>query len=57
MLKAIDGCLLGRLTTFYPSLIPRATCDTPSTVGEMRVAPSMLCVTDDTKRDKAPGGL
>jgi hypothetical protein len=49
MLKAIGGCLLERLSTFYPSLIPRATCDTPSTVGEMRGAPTMLHTTDDTK--------
>jgi hypothetical protein len=49
MLKAIDGCLLEQLIIFYPSLIPQATCDTPSTVGETRRAPSTLHVTDDTK--------
>jgi hypothetical protein len=48
-LKAIDGCLLRQLTTFCLSLIPRATYDTPSTVGETREAPSTLCATDDTK--------
>jgi hypothetical protein len=48
-LKAIDDCLLGRLTTFYPSFIPRATCDMPSTVSETREAPSTLRATDDTK--------
>jgi hypothetical protein len=49
MLKAIGGCLLGQLIIFYPSLIPRATHDTPSTVSETRGAPSTLCATDDTK--------
>jgi hypothetical protein len=49
MLKAIGDCLLERLITFYPSLIPRATYDTPSTVGETRGAPSTLRATDDTK--------
>jgi hypothetical protein len=48
-LKAISGCLLGQLITFYLSLIPRATYDTPSTVDETRKAPSMLHATDDTK--------
>jgi hypothetical protein len=32
-----------------PSLIPRAICDMPSTVGETRGAPSMLRANDDTK--------
>jgi hypothetical protein len=49
MLKAIDGCSLGQLITFYPSLIPQAICGTPSTVGEMHGAPSMLCTNDDMK--------
>jgi hypothetical protein len=49
MLKAIGGCLLGQLIIFYPSLIPRATCDTPSTVVQMHGAPSTLRATDDTK--------
>jgi hypothetical protein len=49
MLKAIGGCLLGQLIIFYPSLIPRATYNTPSTVGETREAPSTLRTTDDTK--------
>jgi hypothetical protein len=49
MLKAIGDCSLGRLIIFYPSLIPRVIYDTPSTVGEMHGAPSMLCVNDDMK--------
>jgi hypothetical protein len=49
MLKAIDGYSLGQLITFYPSLIPQAICGTPSTVGEMRGAPSMLRANDNTK--------
>jgi hypothetical protein len=49
MLKAIGGCSLGQLITFYPSLIPRVTYDTPSTVGRTHGAPSMLHVTDDTR--------
>jgi hypothetical protein len=49
MLKAIGGCLLGQLTTFYPSLIARATYNTPSTVSGTRGAPSTLHTTDDTK--------
>jgi hypothetical protein len=49
MLKAIGGCSLGRLITLYPSLIPRAICGTPSTVGEMRGAPSTLHVSDDMR--------
>jgi hypothetical protein len=49
MLKAISGCSLGQLIIFYPSLIPRAICGTPSTVGEMLGAPSTLHVNDDMK--------
>ena len=49
MLKAIGGCSLGQLIIFYPSLIPRATYDMPSTVDETRGAPSTLHMTDDTK--------
>jgi hypothetical protein len=48
-LKAIGGCSLGRLIIFYPSLIPRAIYDMPSTVGEMRGAPSTLCANDDMR--------
>jgi hypothetical protein len=48
-LKIIGGCLVGQLTIFYLSLIPRATYDTPSTVNETRGAPSTLHVNDDTK--------
>jgi hypothetical protein len=49
MLKAIGGYLLGQLIIFYPSLIPRATYDTPSIVGETRGAPSTLRATDNMK--------
>jgi hypothetical protein len=49
MLKAIGGCSLGQLITFYPSLIPQAICGTPSTVDEMRGAPSMLHANDGAK--------
>jgi hypothetical protein len=49
MRKAISGCSLGQLITFYPSLIPRATYDTPSTVGGMHGAPSTLRAIDDTR--------
>jgi hypothetical protein len=48
-LKAIDGCSLGWLIIFYPSLIPRAIYDTPSTVGGTRGAPSMLHVNDNMR--------
>jgi hypothetical protein len=48
-LKDVVGCLLGQLTTFYLSLIIRATYDTPSTIDETREAPSTLHATDDTK--------
>jgi hypothetical protein len=48
-LKDTDGCSLGQLIIFYLSLIPRATYDIPSTVGEMRRFPSMLCANDDMK--------
>jgi hypothetical protein len=49
MLKSIGDCSLGRLITFYPSLIPQAICGTPSTIGETRGAPSMLRANNDTK--------
>jgi hypothetical protein len=49
MLKAIGGCSLGRLIIFYPSLIPQAICGTPSTIGEMREAPSTLRANDDMR--------
>jgi hypothetical protein len=49
MLNAIGGCSLGQLIIFYPSLIPRAICGTPSAVGEMHGAPSMLRANDDMK--------
>jgi hypothetical protein len=49
MLKAIEGCSLGQLIIFYPSLIPQAICGTPSTVGEMHGAPSTLRANDNMK--------
>jgi hypothetical protein len=49
MLKAIGGCSLGQLIIFYPSLIPRAICSTPSTVSKMHGAPSTLRANDDMK--------
>jgi hypothetical protein len=49
MLKDISGCSLRQIIIFYPSLTLRAICNTPSTVGETRGAPSMLRVNDDTK--------
>ena len=49
MLKAIGGCSLGQLIIFYPSLIPRAICGTPSTVGEMHRAPSTLRANNDMR--------
>jgi hypothetical protein len=48
-LKAIGGCSLGRLIIFYPSLIPRAICGTPSTVTEMRGAPSTFRANDNMR--------
>jgi hypothetical protein len=47
--RAIDDYSLGRPTTFYPSLIRRATYDTPSTVGGTHEAPSTLHANDDTR--------
>jgi hypothetical protein len=47
--KATGGCLLRQSITFYPSLILRMTCVTPSTTGGMRGAPSTLRMTDDMK--------
>jgi hypothetical protein len=49
MLKAIGGCSLEQPTTFYPSLIPWETYDTPSIVAETRGALSTLLATDDMK--------
>jgi hypothetical protein len=48
-LKAIGGCLLGQLITFYLSLIPQATYDTPSIVDETYRALSTLHAADDMK--------
>ena len=47
--RAISDYSLGRPTTFYLSLIRRATYDTPSTVGGTHEAPSMLRANDDTR--------
>jgi hypothetical protein len=47
--RAIDGYSLGRPTTFYLSLIRRATYDMPSTVGETHRAPSTPRANDDTR--------
>jgi hypothetical protein len=47
--RAISDYSLGRPTTFYLSPIHRATCDTPSTVGWTREAPSTLHANDDTR--------
>jgi hypothetical protein len=47
--RAIGDYSLGRPTTFYLSLIRRATCDTPSTVGGTHEAPSTLRANDDTR--------
>jgi hypothetical protein len=48
-LTAIDGYSLRRLIIFYPSLIPRATYGTPSTVGGTRRAPLTLHANDDMR--------
>jgi hypothetical protein len=47
--RAIDSYLLERPTTFYLSLIRRATYDTPSTVGETHEAPSTPRANDDMR--------
>jgi hypothetical protein len=47
--RAIGDYSLGQPTTFYLSLIRRATCDTPLTVGGTREAPSTLRANDDTR--------
>jgi hypothetical protein len=47
--RAIGGCSLGRPTTFYLSLIHRATYDMPSTVGKTHGAPSTPRANDDTR--------
>jgi hypothetical protein len=53
--RAIDDYSLGRPTTFYLSLIRRATYDTPSTVDETRGAPSTPRTNDDTKTRSGAG--
>jgi hypothetical protein len=47
--RAIGGYSLEQPTTSCHSLIRQAIYDTPSTVGEMRGAPSTLHVNDDTR--------
>jgi hypothetical protein len=47
--RAIGGCSLGQLITFYLSLIHRVIYDTPSTVGETHGASSMPRVNDNTR--------
>jgi hypothetical protein len=49
MLRAIGGCSLGQLISFYLSLILRAIYDTPSIVDRTRGAPSTLHVNDDMR--------
>jgi hypothetical protein len=47
--RAIGGFSLGQLIIFCLSLILRAIYDTPSTVGGMHGAPSMLRTNDNTR--------
>jgi hypothetical protein len=47
--RAISGCSLGWLTTFYLLLIRRVTYDMPSIVGETRGAPSTPRTNDDMR--------
>jgi surfactin synthase thioesterase subunit len=47
--RAIDGCSLGQLITFYLSLIHQVIYDMPSTVGEMHGSPSTPHTNDDTR--------
>jgi hypothetical protein len=47
--RAIGGCSLGQLITFYLSLIHRVIYDTPSTIGETHGAPSTPRANDDTR--------
>jgi hypothetical protein len=47
--RAIGGCSLGQLITFYLSLIHRVIYDTPSIVGETHGAPSTPLTNDDTR--------
>jgi hypothetical protein len=49
MSRAIGDYSLGRPTTFYLSLIRRATYETPSTVGGTHEAPSTLRANDDMR--------
>jgi hypothetical protein len=47
--RAIGGCSLGQLITFYLSLIHRVIYDTPSTVDETHGAPSTPRANDDKR--------
>jgi hypothetical protein len=49
MPRAIGGCSLGQLITFYLSLIHRVIYDTPSTISETHGAPSTPRANDDTR--------
>jgi hypothetical protein len=53
--RAIGGCSLKQLTTFYPLLIRQTIYDTPSTVGGTHGAPSTLCANDDTRTISVTG--
>jgi hypothetical protein len=53
--RAIGGCSLGRPTTFYLSLIHRATYDMPSIVGETYEAPSTPRASDDMRTRSGAG--
>jgi hypothetical protein len=53
--RAIGGYSLGRPTTFYLSLIRRATYDMPSTVGETHGAPSTPRASDDMRTRSGAG--
>jgi hypothetical protein len=53
--RATGGCLLKRPIIFYPSLILRTTCVTPSTTDETREAPSALHTTNDMRMKQGIG--
>jgi hypothetical protein len=55
MPRAIDACSPKQLTIFYLLLTRRTICDTPSTVAEMRGAPSTLRVNDGMRTRSAAG--
>jgi hypothetical protein len=49
MLKAIDGCLLGQLIIFYPSLIPPS--DLRHTINSRRDAQSSINASRDRRHE------